>query len=476
MKSSILQKPKSFYDTFVRKGGSQLQSTHYCPGCGHGILHKLIAEAISDFGVRDKTVLISPVGCSVFAYYYFDTGNIQCAHGRAPAVATGYKRSNPDSIVISYQGDGDLAAIGANEILQAANRGEQMSVFFVNNAIYGMTGGQMAPTTLIGQKSSTTPRGRSSQNEGFPLRMSEIIATLEAPTYVERVMLTDARNIARARKAVRKALRIQIEKKGFSFVEVLSACPTGWKMTPVNSKKWITDVLSQYFEPGIKKDISEDHRPILEMHPHPFFDQYHKLLDIKSLSDALSDIPLPKARPMLDEIKVAGFGGQGVLSLGYALANIAMGHGYQVSWLPSYGPEMRGGTANCSVKISDQAVASPIIDNPSLLVAMNRPSLKRFEKDVAADGIILYDSGLIDTAPQRSNVKVLGIPATREADKLGSTKAANMIMLGAYAQLKGFLSEEYILKALPLIIKNKDFHELNEMAFRRGMKLAKNLM
>ncbi|MDZ7820836.1 MAG: thiamine pyrophosphate-dependent enzyme [Candidatus Marinimicrobia bacterium] len=247
MKTTILQKPASFYDEFERKGGTQLRNTHYCPGCGHGILHKLIAEAISDFDIQDRTVLISPVGCSVFAYYYFDVGNIQSAHGRGPAVGTGYKRSNPDSIMISYQGDGDLAAIGANEILQAANRGEQMTVFFVNNAIYGMTGGQMAPTTLIGQKSSTTPRGRSSQNEGFPLKMSEIIATLEAPVYVERVMLTDTKHIARARKAVRKALKIQIDKKGFSFVEVLSTCPTGWKTNPAEAKKWITNSLSKYF-------------------------------------------------------------------------------------------------------------------------------------------------------------------------------------------------------------------------------------
>jgi 2-oxoisovalerate ferredoxin oxidoreductase beta subunit len=475
MKTTILQKPASFHDEFVLKGGPQLANTHYCPGCGHGILHKLIAEAISDFGIQDKSVLISPVGCSVFAYYYFDLGNIQSAHGRAPAVATGYKRSNPESIVISYQGDGDLAAIGANEILQAANRGEQMTVFFVNNAIYGMTGGQMAPTTLIGQKSTTTPRGRTMQNEGYPLRMSEIIATLEAPVYVERVMLTDAKNIARTRKAVRKALKIQMEKKGFSFVEVLSGCPTGWKETPVNSKKWITDVLSKYFEPGVKKDVSEDRDPIITMRPEPHFKEYHDILDIKSLSDKIKGLDLPKIKEMTDEIKIAGFGGQGVLSLGYALANIAMGHDYQVSWLPSYGPEMRGGTANCSVKISDKRIASPMIDNPTVLVAMNKPSLHKFEDLVQPGGVILYDSGLIDTPPARKDVTVVGIKATQEADKLGSTKAANMIMLGAYAKLRGYLSEPYVNKALPLIIKNKAFHKLNEDAFKRGMELAKTI-
>ncbi|MEA2076393.1 MAG: 2-oxoacid:acceptor oxidoreductase family protein [Candidatus Marinimicrobia bacterium] len=473
MKTTVLQKPASFYDEFVQKGGSQLANTHYCPGCGHGILHKLIAEALSDFGIQDRAVLISPVGCSVFAYYYFDVGNIQAAHGRAPAVATGYKRSNPESIIISYQGDGDLAAIGANNILQAANRGEQMTVFFVNNAIYGMTGGQMAPTTLIGQKSTTTPRGRTMQNEGYPLRMAEIIATLEAPVYVERVMMTDPKNIARTRKAVRKALKIQMDKKGFSFVEVLSGCPTGLKMTPIETKNWITDVLSKYFEPGVKKDESENRDPVIIMKPDPHFKEYHDLLDIKSLADKIKGVKLDPVKEMVDEIKIAGFGGQGVLSLGYALANIAMGHNYKVSWLPSYGPEMRGGTANCSVKVSDKRIGSPMIDNPTVLVAMNKPSLHKFEDLVQPGGVILYDSGLIDKAPQRDDVTIMGIPATAEADKLGSTKAANMVMLGAYAKIRGYLSKDYVHQALPLIIKNKAFHKLNKDAFLKGMDLVK---
>ena len=472
MKTTVLQKPASFFDEFVEKGGSNLANTHYCPGCGHGILHKLIAEAISDFGIQDKAILVSPVGCSVFAYYYFDVGNLQAAHGRAPAVATGYKRSNPESVIISYQGDGDLAAIGANEILQAANRGEQMTVFFVNNAIYGMTGGQMAPTTLIGQKSTTTPRGRTMQNEGYPLRMAEIIATLEAPVYVERVMLTDPKNVARTRKAVRKALKIQIEKKGFSFVEVLSGCPTGLKMTPVNSKKWISDTLSKYFELGVKKDVSEDRDPVMTIKPEPHFSEYHDILDINSLADKITDIKLPEIAEIHDQVKIAGFGGQGVLSMGYALANIAMGHNYKVSWLPSYGPEMRGGTANCSVKISNKRIASPMIDNPSVLVAMNKPSLHKFEDLVQPGGIILYDNGLIDSPPTRKDVTVIGIPATQVADQMGSTKAANMVMLGAYAKIRGILQENYVLQALPLIIKNKAFHALNEKAFLKGMELT----
>src|SRR5579859_2453136 len=184
------EKSPTFYDTYERKADLRHQ-THYCPGCGHGIVHKLIAEAIEEMGIQDKTIFVSPVGCSVFAYYYFDVGNVQAAHGRAPAVATAVKRTCPDKVVIAYQGDGDLAAIGTAEIVHAANRGEKITVFFINNGIYGMTGGQMAPTTLVGQKSTTTPWGRHASTEGFPLHMSELLSTLEAPTYIERVALCD---------------------------------------------------------------------------------------------------------------------------------------------------------------------------------------------------------------------------------------------------------------------------------------------
>jgi len=221
----------------------------------HGVVHKLIAEAIADLGVQDRAILVTPVGCSVFAYYYFDMGNVQAAHGRAPAVATAVKRSNPESIVIGYQGDGDLAAIGTAEIVHAANRGEKITIFFVNNAIYGMTGGQMAPTTLIGQYSTTSPWGRRPSNEGYPLRMAELLATLEAPVYIERVALCDNKNIMKTRKAVRKALELQRDGAGFSFIEILSPCPTIWKMTRRNresgskkkcsrSSRWVSSAIA----------------------------------------------------------------------------------------------------------------------------------------------------------------------------------------------------------------------------------------
>ena len=241
MASKILQKPAAFYDIYFRNPSADKKMPHYCPGCGHGNVHKMIAEALDDYDVADKTIFISPVGCSVFAYYYFATGNIQAAHGRAPAVATGIKRAHPHSIVISYQGDGDLAAIGTAEIIHAANRGEGITVFFVNNAIYGMTGGQMAPTTLIGQRTTTSPRGRKPSNEGYPINVAELISQLHAPVYIERVALHDNKHRAKARLAIRKAIKNQVDNLGFSLVEILSACPSGWKMTPLEANKKIDE-------------------------------------------------------------------------------------------------------------------------------------------------------------------------------------------------------------------------------------------
>ena len=239
----------SFYDKFERKGGDKF-STHYCPGCGHGQVHKFVAEAIDDFGMQDKTIFISPVGCSVFAFYYFDTGNVQVPHGRLPATATGLKRAHPDSLVIGYQGDGDLAAIGGNEILQAANRGENVTIFFINNAIYGMTGGQMAPTTLIDMRTTTTPRGRSAGNEGFPIRVCEMLASLDAPYYLERTALGNAKHNNKTRKAVRKALQYQVDNKGFSLVEILSPCPVYWRMPPAKAMEHIEKEMTKVFPLG----------------------------------------------------------------------------------------------------------------------------------------------------------------------------------------------------------------------------------
>jgi len=229
----------------------------YCPGCHHGIIHRLIAEVIDELNIREDTIGVAPVGCSVFAYLFFDCDMIVAAHGRAPATATGIKRAKPDNIVFSYQGDGDLASIGTAEIVHAANRGEKITVIFVNNAIYGMTGGQMAPTTLEGQVTQTSPYGRDSKTMGMPIRVCELLSTLKSPSYISRVALTKPAYIIKAKKAIKKAFQCQMEGKGFSLVEVLSTCPTNWGLSPKEANQWLDDKMIPYYPLGDFKKIEE---------------------------------------------------------------------------------------------------------------------------------------------------------------------------------------------------------------------------
>ena len=227
---------------------------HYCPGCSHGVIHKLIAEVIAEMGMEDKTIGISPVGCAVFAYNYLDIDWIEAAHGRAPAIATAVKRLNPGKMVFTYQGDGDLAAIGTAETIHAANRGENIVIVFVNNAIYGMTGGQMAPTSLPGQVTQTTPYGRDIKTAGYPVRVCEMLSTLDGTAYAERVSVDCVKNINRAKKAIKKAFETQLAGKGFSIVEVISACPTNWGLSPVDALGWLRENMLPYYPLGVYKD------------------------------------------------------------------------------------------------------------------------------------------------------------------------------------------------------------------------------
>ena len=231
---------------------------HYCPGCTHGIAHRLVAECIDELGLKEKAVGIAPVGCAVFAYNYFDIDMYEASHGRAPAVATGAKRVHPENLVFTYQGDGDLASIGAAEIVHAAARGENITAIFINNAIYGMTGGQMAPTTLVGQKTTTSPMGRDASHCGYPVRVSEMLATLDGAAYIERVSLHDVPNINKAKKAVKKAFEIQMAGKGFSLVEMLSTCPTNWGLSPVEAVQWLKDNMIPYYPLGVYKEAMTD--------------------------------------------------------------------------------------------------------------------------------------------------------------------------------------------------------------------------
>jgi len=224
--------------------------THYCPGCTHGIVHRLVAEAIDELGIQERTVGIAPVGCAVLAYNYFNCDFQEAAHGRAPAMATGIKRVRPDLMVFTYQGDGDLASIGMGEIIHAANRGEKFTTIFINNAIYGMTGGQMAPTTMPGQRASTAPAGRDTDQTGMPIKMANLLGQLVTPAYVTRQAVLKPQQINKTKKAIKKAFQYQVENKCFSFVEVISTCPTNWGLTPLDSLKWAEETLLPYFELG----------------------------------------------------------------------------------------------------------------------------------------------------------------------------------------------------------------------------------
>lgn len=244
----VFEKPQALTDAVL----------HYCPGCTHGIIHRLVAEVIDELGVRGRTIGVASVGCSVFAYNYFNVDMVQAAHGRAPAVATGVKRSDADKIVFTYQGDGDLAAIGTAETVHSAARGENITIIFVNNTIYGMTGGQMAPTTLVGQVTQTSPYGRNAATQGYPIRVSEMLSTLEGPAYIERVAVDSVAHIKKAKEAIKKSFQTQLDGKGFSLVEVVSTCPTNWGMSPLEAMDWLRDNMIPHYPLGVYKDITAE--------------------------------------------------------------------------------------------------------------------------------------------------------------------------------------------------------------------------
>ena len=467
-------KAKAFYERYERKDELQHQ-THFCPGCGHGQTHKMLAKAIDELGIQDRTILVGPVGCGVFTYYYYDVGNVSAAHGRASAVATGVKRSRPESIVIDYQGDGDLAAIGSAEILHAANRGEHITVIFVNNAIYSMTGGQLAPTTLLGQKTATSPEGRSAANEGYPLHVCELLATLEAPVYIERVGLGDNKQIMQAARAIKKAMENQVRGLGFSLIEVLSPCPTLFKMTPVEAQHWVRDVMEKTFPLGVFRDRTKEAQPRALPEAAPALDRIPQILGVanEDLPEGNPGVQDETAADLNLAVRVAGFGGQGVLLLGEVLAEAGLDAGLEVSWLPSYGPEMRSGTSNCHVRLSRRVIDSPMVTKPNVLVAMNEPALRKFVKSVPAGGWILYNGEEFPADCEQPGVQVLARPFTEIADALGNARAGNMVMLGALLEMTGVLRDVNIDAALKRLVKNPRWTELNRRALERGRELMR---
>jgi 2-oxoisovalerate ferredoxin oxidoreductase beta subunit len=435
------------------------------------LAHKFLAEAIDELGVQDRTVAISPVGCSVFLYYYFDVGNSQAAHGRAPAVAVGHKLANPGSIVVSYQGDGDLASIGLAEIVSTAQSGIPISVIFVNNAIYGMTGGQMAPTTLMGQKTSTSPTGRT-PHMGQPIRMAELIAQLDGPIYVERVALYDAKQRTRAKKAIKKALALQVENRGFTFVEVLSECPTHLGMTPEESERWVKEQMVPVFPLGVKKDLAVEPQAEVAM---PTFEADRVMEVIGGVKETVPRFAtgFPEQIAGRDvALKLAGAGGDGAQTAAMLITRAAINEGFDSTHIPSYGPESRGGTSYADVHVAQDEVLSPASPMPHVLVAFNAPSLAKFGPQVQRGGTILYDSSVIkDVPPLPEGVRAYGAPFTEIAADLGKVVVKNVVALGALQAATNLFPQETFLTAIRQALKDKcAMIPLNEEAFRWGVR------
>lgn len=467
-----------FYDHFERHAhgeGLKGHSTHYCPGCGHGIVHRDLADAIGVLGLKDRTVLISPVGCSVFAHYYFDVGNSQAAHGRAPAVAVGHKLANPEVIVISYQGDGDLASIGLAETISVAQLGLPITVIFINNAIYGMTGGQFAPTSLLGQKTTTSPEGRDRALTGSPLRVAELIAQLDGPVYVERVALFDPKQRVKARRAIQKALRLQVEGRGYAFIEVLAECPTHLKLTPELAEAWVRDQMVPVFPLGVKKDVTVE--PWFHREP-PSYD-VEKILALAGAEPAEAAMePAVPADPAIGDLslKFAGAGGDGAQTAAMFVTRAAIAAGFDATHIPSYGPESRGGTSYADVHIAAGEVLNPAAPEPDILVAFNAPSLAKFAPSVAPTGTILYDSTVVASPPPLpAGRRVIAVPFTAIARELGRPIAKNIVAIGALQAATGLLPPERFVTTLRQLLKDKPSTlPLNEAAFAAGQNAVQS--
>jgi 2-oxoisovalerate ferredoxin oxidoreductase beta subunit len=467
-----------FYHQFERHAngeGVNAHSTTYCPGCGHGLAQKFLAEAINELGVQDRTVLVSPVGCSVFSYYYFDVGNTQAPHGRAPAVAIGHKTANPDSIVICYQGDGDLASIGLAEIVSTAQLGIPITVIFVNNAIYGMTGGQMAPTTLIGQRTTTTPKGRTLL-AGQPLKMAELISGLDGPVYVERVALYDNRRRTHAKRSIKKALELQVAGTGFAFVEVLSECPVHLGLEPEAAEDWVRDNMVPIFPLGVKKDTTDGAAfPVI---PTARFDPEAALTAVGATTERpprfAEEFPT-HIDPEDISFKLAGSGGDGAQTAAMILTRSAINEGYDSTHIPSYGPESRGGTSYADVHVALKEVMSPAAPRPHVLVAFNTPSLAKFGPTVRPGGLVIYDSSVISARPDdlATEVRTVPVPFTGVAAELGAALVKNVVALGALQGATKVFPEETFLTAIRATLKQKcAMIPINEEAFKLGAKLA----
>ena len=420
---------KGMYQEFPRCGKPHARTTHYCPGCGHGIVNKLVAEACAELGLQDRTIFVDPVGCGVFTYYYWDAAHISAAHGRASAAATGAARAQPGAVTMAYQGDGDLGAIGFNNAFQAASRGEKFGCIFINNTLYGMTGGQMAPTTLDGEKTTTSPFGRDPALTGYPLHVCEVFNALKAPVYIARVSVADTKRIMQAKQAIRKVFELQRDGKGYALLEILAPCPTNFRMNAQDAAKFCIEEMEKEFPLGVFRDAAEEVGTVREI---PHVATCAELFDEGESAPPVADDPnVPERR-----FNFAGYGGQGILSLGLCVAEAARLESRHTLWFPSYGPEQRGGSASCSVVVSGLRIGAPTVEHPDVLVCMNQPSYERFVGDVKKGGLVIVDETVPINVQPPEGVALKRVPAIAMAEEFGVPKAANTMMLAALRAFK----------------------------------------
>ena len=464
---------KGMYPKFPRSG-KDTRVTHYCAGCGHGIVNKLVAECCAEMGLQDQTIFVDPVGCGVFTYYYWDAAHISAAHGRASAAATGVSRARPDAVTVAYQGDGDLGAIGFNNAFQAASRGEKFGCIFINNSLYGMTGGQMAPTTLEGETTTTTPFGRDPALTGHPLHVCEVFNQLQAPVYIARVSVADTKRIMQCKAAIKRLFEIQRDHKGYALLEILAPCPTNFRLDPLKAAEFCKNEMEAEFPLGVFRDAEKGvggsqftatapkdamncvppASASLAVKPVPRFASCAELFGV---SDGV-DAPPAEDDPSVPErrFKFAGYGGQGILSLGICVAEAARLQRRHTLWFPSYGPEQRGGSASCSVVVSGTPIGSPTVEHPDVLVCMNQPSYERFVGDVKKGGVVIVDASVPITKQPPEGVKLRQVPAIKMAEDFGVPKAANTMMLAALRAFKATgLDDAHLETALCASFKKK---------------------
>ena len=411
----------------------------FCPGCMHSTVIKLIGEVLEEMELVDRAACVLGIGCCGLHMDYIAYDNTTAPHGRACAVATGMKRSNPDSLVFTYQGDGDFASIGLAESISAANRGENITVIFINNGIYGMTGGQMAPTTLVGMKASTAPHGRDPKEHGYPMHMCEILNQLTAPAYLVRTSCNTPANVNKTKQAIHKAFQNQLDGKGFSMVEIVTSCPTNWGLDPMKSLEYIEEKMLPEFPLGVVRD------------------RYRRRANMET------------------NLCVAGFGGQGVMTLGKFLADATCNStDKNVTFFPSYGAEQRGGTANCFVVISDEAIGAPLGDVMDDLIVMNGPSLKKFIGTLKSGGTLFINSSIVSDDIGRDDVKLVKAPVTELALEMGNAKVLNVIMLGVYVGYTEVIDPAIVWQTIEHKLSSKPkLLPLNKQAFEKGLELGR---